>query len=131
MGSQSAFNRLPRHVRSIDAGAFLPVTGAHSFGRAARTSSSYSTEYAQRDVVTSKTSSRMRDDLQPCRDSTRRAPTRCAITWLEIHRVQKAPVRSYMSGEFAELIGHSGMQHGPHRQLSMNFISAITSSSLT
>ncbi len=98
----SAFNRLPRHVRSIDAGAFRQDGSAISLGGAEEFF--VLTEYAEGrgyndDVV------RMRDHPERTDLDVSRADALCDYL-VEIHRVREDQPDLYVR-RIRELIGHS------------------------
>lgn len=98
----STFNRLPRHVRSIDVGAFRRDGSAVSLGDAEEFF--VFTEYAEgRGYVEDVT--RMRDDSSLTEIDVARADALCNYL-IEIHRVQGNNPELYVR-RIRELIGHS------------------------
>jgi hypothetical protein len=98
----SAFNRLPRHVSSLDVGAFRPDGSAISLGAAEEFFEL--TEYAEgqpyvEDVM------RMRDDPRLIESDVARADALCDYL-VDIHRVREANPDLYVR-RVRELIGHS------------------------
>jgi streptomycin 6-kinase len=98
----STFNRLPRHVRSIDVGAFRRDGSTVSLGDAEEFF--VLTEYAEgRGYVEDVT--RMRDDPSLTKIDVARADALCDYL-VEIHRVQGDDPELYVR-RIRELIGHS------------------------
>jgi hypothetical protein len=98
----SAFNRLPRHVHSVDVGAFNQDGGAISLGKAEEFFEL--TEYAEgRPYVEDIT--RMRDDEKLTELDVARADALCDYL-IEIHRVKENNPDLYVR-RIRELIGHS------------------------
>ena len=97
-----AFNLLPRHVRSIDAGAFRQNGGIVSVGDAEEFF--VLTEYAEGRCYVEDVA-RMRNDLKLTEIDVARADALCDYL-TEIHRVEGANPELYVR-RIRELIGHS------------------------